>query len=103
MPDQQLRPLERRVLRLSEAGLDDDELGRRFLRSPEHIERVRYLARLPGRTGSRPRGDVLTPVERRVLRWREEGAGLDELGRRFNRGPRYIAQVERLAHYKLAS
>lgn len=102
MPDQQLRPLERRVLRLSEAGVADDELSRRFMRSPEHIQRVRILAQLPGRTGPRPRGDILTPMERRVLRWREQGAELDEVADRFGRGPRYIAQVERMAHYKLA-
>lgn len=103
MLDQQLRPLERRVLRLSAAGVPDDELGRRFVRSPEHIQRVRDLAQLPGRTGPRPRGDILTPLERRVLRWRDQGVELDEVADRFGRSPRHIAQVERLAHYKLAS
>jgi DNA-binding CsgD family transcriptional regulator len=102
MHAEHLRPLERRLLRLSEAGVDEDELGRRFVRSPEHIQRVLELARMPGRAGPRPRGDILTPMERRVLRWREQGAELDEVADRFGRGPDHVAQVERMAHYKLA-
>lgn len=103
MHAEHLRPLERRLLRLSEAGVDAEELSKRFLRSPEHIERVLDLARLPDRTGPRMRGDILTPIERRVLRWRDQGAELSEVADRFRRSPRHMAQVERLAHYKLAS
>lgn len=103
MHEQNLRPLERRILRLSDAGVNDEELSRRFVRSPEHIQRILGLARLPGRSGPRPRGDILTPVERRVLRWRDRGAELDEVADRFGRSPRHMAQVERLAHYKLTS
>lgn len=102
MHSEHLRPLERCLLRQSEAGVDQDELGKRFARSPEHIQRVLDLARLPGRSGPRPRGDILTPMERRVLRWRDEGAELGEVADRFRRSPDHVAQVERLAHYKLA-
>lgn len=103
MQDQHLRPIERRLLRLSDEGIDANELGRRFVRSPQHIERVLDLARLPSRSGPRPRGDILTPIERRVLRWREQGAEMDEVAHRFGRSPRHMAQVERLAHYKLTT
>lgn len=104
MSDPRLRPLERRLLNLAEQGVDDEELARRFARSPQHIRRVLDLARMPGRRAPDvPRPEPLNPLERRVLRWRAEGADLDEVALRFRRGPGHMAQVERLAHYKLAS
>jgi hypothetical protein len=102
MSEQRLRPLERRLLRLADQGVGEAELARRFGRSPEHIGRVLHLARLPGRTGPPPRREPLRPIERRVLRWRDEGADFDEVAARFRRSPRHMAQVERLAHYKMA-
>ena len=47
-------------------------------------------------------GDRLRAVERRVLRWREDGADVDDIAQKFRRSPRYIRQVERLARLKLA-
>ena len=100
MPNPSLRPIERRVLRLAAEGVDDDEIGRRFRRSPEWAGRVRSLAAMP--RGSRQmQGDVLRPLERRVLRWRASGADLDALSPRFRRTPEFLRQVEFLAHYKL--
>lgn len=98
--DRSLRPVERRVLHLAENGVDDVEIGRRFRHSPEWVARVRALAQHP-RDGAHPRGDVLRPLERRVLRWRASGAGYDELSPRFRRSPRFLQQVEALAMYKL--
>ena len=100
MPNPSLRPIERRVLRLAAAGVDDDETGRRFRRSPEWAGRVRTLAELP--RGSRHlQGDVLRPLERRILRWRASGVDVDTLSPRFRRTPDFLRQVEALAHYKL--
>ena len=95
-----LRPLERRVLRLAEDGVDDAEIGRRFRRSPEWAARVRVLAEVPHH-GTGPRGDVLRPLERRILRWRAAGVGHDELSPRFRRSPDFLRRVESLAHYRL--
>ena len=100
MPDPSLRPLERRVLKLAAEGVDDDEIGRRFRRSPEWARRVRILAETP--RGSRHlQGDVLRPLERRVLRWRAAGAEPEAMSPRFRRTPDFLRQVESLAHYKL--
>jgi len=95
-----LRPFERRVVHMISQGLDEDEIGRRFRRRPETIRRVAALAAIPH--GSRPvAGDVLRPLERRVLRWRAQGVELPEIAQRFRRSAGFMAQVERLAHFKL--
>ncbi len=99
--DHRLRPLERTVLRLADQGLDDAEIGRRFHRSPEWVGRVRALANVPRPYGPRLRGDVLRPLERRVLRWRASGADYEELSPRFRRSPDFLRRVEQLAQYRL--
>jgi DNA-binding CsgD family transcriptional regulator len=95
-----LRPVERRILRLAGEGVDDAEIGRRFRRSPEWVARVRALAAIP-RTGGHWQGDVLRPLERRVLRWRASGADYAEISPRFHRTPDFVRRVESLAQYKL--
>ncbi|MDQ4131899.1 MAG: hypothetical protein M3179_01550 [Actinomycetota bacterium] len=100
MHDNALRPVERRVLRLAGDGVDDAEIARRFRHSEDWVARVRAMAELP-RTRSPVQGDVLRPVERRVLRWRANGVGYDELSPRFRRSPKFLEQVESLARYKL--
>jgi DNA-binding CsgD family transcriptional regulator len=97
-----LRPLERRVLRLVEEGIDEVEIARRFRRSPEMIRRIIVMTRLPRtRVADAPRGTALRPLERRVLRWRDRGAPYAEIGPRFRRTPAFTARVELLARYKL--
>src|SRR5207248_9593104 len=92
-------PLERRLVRLAAQGLDDDEIARRFRRSPDFVHRVLALARVP-RGGDGRRAGTLRPVERRVLKWREGGASPSDIAIRFRRQPRSIEQIERLARYK---
>ena len=45
--------------------------------------------------------DELTALERRVLKWRDQGARPQDVAWRFRRSPEHIARVERLARYKL--
>ena len=99
--DHRLRPLERRVLRMTDQGLDDAEIGRRFRHSPDWVGRVRALSEIPRPNGHQLRGDVLRPLERRVLRWRASGADYEDVSARFRRSPDFIRRVEALAQYRL--
>jgi DNA-binding CsgD family transcriptional regulator len=103
MAFQALRPVERRVMRWVEAGLDDAEIGRRFGRSEQWVAQVRTLTEVPrsGRAVTDTGG--LTPIERRLLRWRAQGSDHTQLSERFRRSPGFLARVEGYAHYKLAS
>src|SRR5438132_11327332 len=94
-----LRPFERRVRGLAAAGMSRAEIGRRFRRQPETIDRVLAWSDLP-REGRPAQGDVLRPVERRVLRWREDGTDFQALAPRLRRTPEFLEQVARLALHK---
>ena len=96
-----LRPLERRVLRLTHEGVDEAEIARRFRRRPEFVSRVIAYTRIP-RTGVTPEATELRPVERRILKWRAGGADHAEIGRRFRRSAGHVERIEQLAAYKLA-
>src|SRR5918998_5813279 len=111
---QGLRPVERRVLRLVDEGLDDAEIGRRFGRSERWVAQVRFLADLDvprsqdgdddrDDTGDVDEHDRLRPLERRILRWRAQGVDHDELADRFRHSADFLARVEGYAHYKLAA
>jgi hypothetical protein len=109
-----LRPVERRVLRWAEMGVDDAEIARRFGRSERWVAQVRFLADLdrsapldrPDSSGRSDRSDRpadrLRPLERRLLRWRRAGFRHEDLSRRFRRSPEFLARVEHYANYKLA-
>ncbi|MGH9245293.1 MAG: hypothetical protein ACRD29_13445 [Acidimicrobiales bacterium] len=100
----QLRPVERRVMRWVATGADDDEIARRFRRSPAWAAQVRRLAAIERPApAAPPHRDRLRPLERRVLRWREDGVDHEELGVRFRRSPGFVARVEDYAQLKLAA
>lgn len=86
---------------MTEQGLDDAEIGRRFGHSADWTARVRMLAAVPRPNGHHLRGDVLRPIERRILRWRAAGAAYEDMSPRFGRSPDFIRRVEALAQYRL--
>ena len=94
-----LRPLERRVSKLAADGMVPAEIGRRFNRSEKFVERVLVLADLPGRSAPVP-PTGLRPIERCLLRWREQGVSTFDIADRFRRGPGHIEQVLELADYR---
>jgi hypothetical protein len=96
-----LRPLERCMLRLVQDGVDDIEIARRFRRGPEFVGRVVDYTRLP-RTGVNRESSELRPVERRILKWRADGADYADIARRFHRSAGHIQRIEQLVAYKLA-
>ena len=96
-----LRPIERRMRRLVESGVSSDEIGSRFHRSSEFVERVIEFANLPGRH-RRVAQHELRPIERRLMRWSAAGASPEELASRFRRSPGNIQRVLEFADLKRA-
>lgn len=96
----QLRPVERRMLKMAEAGVDDVEIAWRFRRSPRFVRQVRGLAAREPEARLEP-ANGLRPIERRILKWRDLGLDHDDLAPRFRRSPNFLRQVETLARYKL--
>jgi DNA-binding CsgD family transcriptional regulator len=101
---EELRPVERRVLRWAESGLTDSEIGLLFGKGEQWVEQVRTLATID-RPASRAsdRDDRLRPLERRLLRWRAQGVDFADLSLRFRRSPEFLARVEDYAQYKLSA
>ncbi len=90
-------------MRLVEDGIGATEIGRRFRRSPEMINRIIGMTAFPaGSAGPPTDRPLLRPLERRVLRWRDEGADYAEISERFRRSVEAVQRVERLARYKLS-
>jgi len=94
-------PIERTIARLVDDGVAEEEIARRFRRTPAFVGRVLALSKVP-RRGDGRRPGTLRPLERRVLKWRADGASASDIARRFRRQPRTIEQIERLARYKQA-
>lgn len=96
-----LRPLERRVLAMSEEGLAPSEIARRLKRSTAHVERIIDWTEIP-RRGPAPQryGKAL---ENRVLALRSEGETYDRIAERFRQSSGFIARVERFAELRPAA
>lgn len=97
--EQQLRPIERRVLALKASGQTTAEIARRFKRGEEHIERIITWSDIPRRPREKPRNG-LRPVERRVLSLRDDGLSYEEIGVRFRRDAEFAKRVESIAQMR---
>ena len=91
------------MLRLVDEGVDEQEICRRFKRGPRFVHQVIELARASRHADGRSETQRLRPLERRVLQWRRQGAGYDELAPRFRPSPEFLERVEALAEYKLGN
>jgi transcriptional regulator len=95
-----LRPIEKRILAMREAGMDDAEIGRRLRKSPERISAIAEWTAIPGRVSGRRHDGVLSPLQTRVVAMRDEGQSHAEIGQRLRRGEHYVRQVEGLARFR---
>ncbi len=95
-----LRPFERRVLAMQQAGTPLHEIATAFRRSPDHIERVLAWTAIP-RRGPAPRRKARA-LENRVMAMRTAGLGYDEIAPMFRASPGFIRRVEGLAHFRKA-
>jgi len=89
--------------KLADDGMAESDIAWRFRRSPGHVRRVLDLSRIR-REPSDPVDETapdLRPIERVVLRARQEGADTAEIAARLQRTPRGVAQIEKLATYNL--
>ena len=101
--DAHLRPIERRMRRLVASGVDPAEVAWRFRRSQRSVAQILALGSRTHRGATpTPKPQVLRPLERRILTWRESGASYAEIGARFRHSPQFVRRVEDLAKAKLA-
>jgi DNA-binding CsgD family transcriptional regulator len=99
-----LRPIERRVRRLRGEGVPTAEIARRFRRAPGTIQRVQEMSELrQGDGSSSTQGEVLNPLERRILQWRADGVDHEEIGAKFRRSGDFVRRVEQFARHKLGT
>jgi hypothetical protein len=92
-----MRPIERRVRRLAEAGVDPTEIAWRFRKSPKFIKQVLDCSNRPRSVQVTANPLSLRPIERRIVAWRDSGASYAEIAARFRRSPDFIRRVEALA------
>ena len=87
---------------MADAGVTPAETGSRFHRSGRYVEQVLRLARVPRTADGRPTpvGMSLRPLERRLLRWRDQGVDVGEVAAMFGRSPEHIERVLALVDYK---
>lgn len=97
-----LRPLERTILKRTRQGMSTDEIAWRLRRSPGAVQRILELTELE-RDASAFDSDqgALRPIERCVLRARADGVDTAEIASRLRRSPQHVERVERLAIHKL--
>lgn len=97
-PARHLRPKERVIKRLHDAGHSEADIAWRFRASPGHIERTLKLIDLPAaQTREQPASSVARALERTVIKARAAGASYAEIAARLRRSPGFVCRVERMA------
>ena len=93
-----LRPMERRILAMLEQGESVSSIATKFRKSQGRVRQIIRWTDIERPAGPSPRRP--SALERRILTLRANGIGYDEIGRRLRRSPRFIRQVEGLAHIR---
>lgn len=97
-----LRPLERVVVRLNEEGVSSAEIGRRIGKKPGTVERILGWIELKSDRPPRqvPDSSELRPVERVILRLRNDGENYGEIANRLGRSGAQVRRIEGYARLK---
>ena len=95
MDEQRLRPIERTILRLKSSGMSLPEIARRVRKRPGTVERILLMIDYKRDVEATEKvSEPLTPLERVVLRLREEGENHGEIGSRLGRSGAQIRRIE---------
>ncbi len=93
-----LRPIERRVIAMSDDGLGVDEVAQRVRRSPGQVRRILELSGIERSGPAAHRAPAA--VEARVRALRERGESDEAIARRFGRSAEYVRRIDRLSAYR---
>lgn len=105
MAYQHLRPLERVILGLRDQGASVSEIARKVGKKPGTVNRIIRMTEFKNEdsTGSTQSDHPLRPLERVVLRLREEGESYGEIGNRIGRSGAQVRRIEEYSRLKLDS
>lgn len=100
-PVDNLRPLERVILRLKDENVTMVAISRRIGKKPGTVERILRMVEYKEDRPAKPsRDDDLRPLERVILRLREQGETYGEIGNRLGRSGAQIRRIEGYARLK---
>ncbi len=104
MLENDLRPIERVVVRLNREGASLSEIGKKVGKRPGTVRRIMEMAHFKDgvTTGIPGPPQVLRPVERVVMKLRADGESYSEIGNRLALSGRRVQFIEQLAEFKLS-
>ena len=103
MDHSELRPIERVILRLTEAGHPSSEISRRVGKKPGTVVRILRMVEMKdghvAQVTAAPQ--TLRPLERVIVKLRARGESYGEIGNRLARSGAQIRRIEDMARMKL--
>ncbi len=98
-----LRPIERVIVRLTEAGHPSSEISRRVGKKPGTVVRILRMIEMRDGQAATPVGEPqpLRPLERVIVKLRARGESYGEIGNRLARSGAQIRRIEDMARIKL--
>jgi DNA-binding CsgD family transcriptional regulator len=104
MDHSQLRPIERVIVKLTEAGHPTTEISRRVGKKPGTVVRILQMVEMKdgqGGAGAAADPHALRPLERVIAKLRARGESYGEIGNRLARSGAQIRRIEDMARMKL--
>ena len=103
MDHSELRPIERVILRLTEAGHPSSEISRRVGKKPGTVVRILRMVEMKDghANSSAAEPQQLRPLERVIMKLRARGESYGEIGNRLGRSGAQIRRIEDMTRIKL--